>query len=155
LVILKGEGNFILMPFEIIDEFTSADVAFKASGKDIEELFVSAAGALLSIMLENPNIVSKDIKKRIDLKNSELDLLLYEFLQELIFYKDSELLLLVPESITISKSADVYLFSCDLAGEKIKREKHHFNVDAKAITMHKLKIEKQGDSWIATVIVDV
>lgn len=143
------------MSFEIIDEFTSADIAFKASGKDIEELFKSSACALLSIMLENPGLVSKSVKKRISLKNIELDMLLYEFLQELIFYKDSELLLLVPETITISKRADDYFLECYLAGEKIMREKHCFNVDAKAITMHKLKIEKQGDSWAATVIVDV
>ena len=41
------------MNFEFIDNITRADVAIRAHGQTNEELFCSAANALISIMVEN------------------------------------------------------------------------------------------------------
>lgn len=140
--------------FEIIDNVTRADVAFRAYGGTITELFQSAALALMSIMLVNPEGIAFSTKRSIALDNLDRELLLFEFLNEFIFFKDSELLLLKPESVEIEEVDGGYRLQCDARGEHIDR-KHVFNVDIKAITMHELSIAREGDQWCATVVLDV
>jgi len=140
--------------YVIIDGISSADMAFKAKGLTINELFEICSFALLSIMLENPESVVGNIEKVINISNDSCELLLYEFLNEILYYKDAEQLLLVPKMINITIS-DTYSLSCHAAGEKISREKHEFITDVKAVTMHNLKIEFENNWWNAVVVVDV
>jgi SHS2 domain-containing protein len=141
--------------FEIIDGVTSADIAFRAYGGTLTELFVSSALALMSIMLENPEGIVFSLSKGIELSNEDRELLLFEFLNEFIFYKDSELLLLKPESVEIEEENGGYRLQCDARGEYIDRNRHIFNVDIKAVTMHRLSIARDGGQWCAMVVLDV
>ena len=45
------------------------------------------------------------------------------------------------------------LAKCD--GEKIDRDKHELNDDAKAITKHEFSVEQKNNKWLAKVIVDI
>lgn len=143
------------MGFEIIEDITLADIALRICGRDLNEMFVSGAWAIISMMVENPESISRHIERDIRLTNSNLDLLLFEFLQEIIFYKDSESLLLIPDDVKISNSCDVHKLECRVYGETIKRDKHVLNVDVKAVTMHNLNVEKRDDIWMATLVLDV
>ena len=40
-------------------------------------------------------------------------------------------------------------------GEPIDPQRHHLDVEVKAITYHGLKVQQEGDGWLAEVIVDV
>jgi len=82
------------MPYRFQDELTTADVAFEAWGETREELFISSAAALLNTMTAAPEQVARRQKLTVRLEHEELDLLLWSFLQELIFYKDARRLLL-------------------------------------------------------------
>jgi SHS2 domain-containing protein len=141
--------------FEIIDGVTSADVAFRAYGGTLTELFLSSAMALMSIMLENPEGIDFSLSRDIELINEDRELLLFEFLNEFIFYKDSELLLLKPESVEIEEKHGGYRLQCDARGEYVDRNRHIFNVDIKAVTMHGLSIDRDGGQWCAMVVLDV
>lgn len=141
--------------FEIIDDITRADIAFRAYGDSITELFASAALAMVSIMLVNPDGIVFSTKRGIALDNRDRELLLFEFLNEFIFLKDSESLLLKPASVEIEEVNGGYRLKCDARGEHIDRGRHVFNVDIKAVTMHGLRIACDGDRWCATVVLDV
>ena len=141
--------------FEILDDITWADVAFRAYGNDLDELFFSSATALLSVLLENPGSVGSDVEKKIESENSDIEILLYEFLQEFIFFKDSEFLLLKPQSVIVSRTQGKYRLQCRLSGEYIDREKHAFNVDIKAVTLYKFSVICENGIWSATVVLDV
>ena len=141
--------------FEIIDDVTRADIAFRAYADGITELFASAALAMVSIMLVNPDRIVFSTKRSIALDNRDRDLLLFEFLNEFIFLKDSESLLLKPASVEIEEVEGGYRLRCDARGEHIDRERHVFNVDVKAVTMHGLRVARDGDQWSATVVLDV
>lgn len=140
--------------YEIVDDITHADIAFRAYGDTLNELFISAALAMLSVMLEHPDSVRPAVSRTIILEHAERDLLLYHFLQELIFYKDAEFLLLKPASVVIVEGTSCQLHGT-LAGERINRERHAFSTDIKAVTMHRLSVERIGRKWQALVVLDV
>jgi SHS2 domain-containing protein len=143
------------MPYETIDDITRADVAFRITGKDLNELFFSGAEALMSVMLEYPESISRNAEKKIILKNVSLDMLLYDFLSELIFIKDAESLLLLPENIKIENMHNNYILNSEFYGEKIDRHKHKLIVDVKAVTMHNLRFEKLQTGWESVFVLDL
>ncbi len=143
------------MAYEIIDELSRADIGFRVRGRDVVELFTAGANALISIMLNNPGAISKNIDIHFSCAAPDLELLYYDFLSEFIYYKDSDRLLLLPESLEIDLSGENRRLSCHARGEVIDRSRHRFSVDIKAATMHNLSIVQDDSGYQATIIVDV
>ncbi|MFC1671270.1 archease [Spirochaetota bacterium] len=143
------------MGFEIIDEITMADIAFRAYGNNLEELFISGAGAIMHILLESPHEITGDKSLDFQIDEENIEFLYFEFLQKIIYYKDAHLILLLPEKISIEKKPTGYCLLYKGKGEKINKNKHKFKTDIKAVTMHNLKIGKHDEIWIATTVVDV
>jgi SHS2 domain-containing protein len=142
------------MSFEQIENITRADIAFRISGRNLNELFFSGAEALLSVLIENPQSLSFGIERYIEFANS-IDLLLYDFLQEIIFYKDSESLLLLPKSMVFTDAKKQTQLKCILHGESFDYKKHKPNIDIKAITLHNLKVIKSDKGWTGEFLLDV
>ena len=132
----------------------TADVLFEAYGKSLDELFTNAALALqeTQVMLAT---VSPKTKRAIALTNPKIDMLLFDFLQELIYLKDADELLFSKFKVNVSTETNSFSLNADCWGEKINQKKHKLNVDAKAITLHQFQIKKEKDTWIARVIVDI
>lgn len=143
------------MAYEIIDGISRADIAFRVHGNSVEEVFLFGGAALLSIMLQNPEELRTDRLIHFSCEAPDLELLYVDFLQEFIFYKDSEALLLKPQSIEIKQLTDGFILTCAASGETINRSKHQFSADIKAITMHNLSVVNDHNLWTATVVVDV
>ena len=40
-------------------------------------------------------------------------------------------------------------------GEEVDHDRHELDMEVKAITYHGLKVEREGDGWLAEVIVDL
>ena len=78
------------MPFHYLEDIGTADIAFEATGRDLPELFTSAANATMNVMIENLDTIEPREMRRIELENDEIDMLLFDFLQELIYFKDAE-----------------------------------------------------------------
>lgn len=142
------------MRYRYIDDTAIADIAFEAYGKTMEELFESCALAVTNIMIEDVNEISPCIKKNIDLTSDECDILLFGFLQEIIFYKDAEQLMFSRYDIDIDKNHKWRIHGI-ISGEKYSQEKHRMLLDVKAITLHKLSVKFSEGIWIARVVVDI
>jgi len=82
-------------------------------------------------------------------------MLLFNFLQELIYFKDPEELLLRVRVVDISKEDDAYVLSGEGKGENLNPEKHQLNADVKAVTLHLFKVELTPEGWHATVVLDI
>lgn len=143
------------MPFRFVDDITNADVAFEAWGGALEELFISSAAALLQTMTAAPEQVLRQEELIFQLEHIELDLLLLEFLQELIFYKDARRLLLHADRVQIDERGGVFHLTASVTGEQIDAGRHRLLVDVKAVTLHRLHVEWRGDFWHACVVLDV
>ncbi len=141
------------MTFRILEDLATADIAFEATGKSIEEMFKSAALALSSVMVKLDTIVP-DTKKEIEVNAKDAETLLVNFLNEIIFIKDAELLLFSKYHVEIKKDGR-YKLKADMMGEKIDMGKHTLGVDVKAVTYHLLEVKEEKGDWKARVILDI
>ena len=142
------------MSYKFIEDFAIADIAFEASGKNLNDLFKSSAQALFEILAETKK-VGKTKTKKIRLSNSALENLLYDFLSEILYIKDFDYMIFNSCDVKITETNDIYKLEATLYGEKINPKKHKLNSDAKAITMHQFSIEKSKSGYKSFVIVDI
>ena len=141
------------MPFKFLEKIAIADIAFEAYGKTLNELFENAALAIFELSAEVETIDA--VKKlEFELENEKLDNLLYDFLSEILFLKDSKYMVFNHVHVTI-KEGNKNKLKTILEGDKINPEVQHLENDIKAITMHMFEIKKEKNQWKATVVVDI
>jgi SHS2 domain-containing protein len=143
------------MPYCFIDTIAIADAAFEATGSTLEEVLLSAWDAALITMVENPESIEMKSLRRINIAQREPDLLLHDFLQKLIFYKDAEGEILRVKALKLMKRKNLYELDVQLSGEPIDPSRHQMNVDVKAVTFYRLAVEEMREGWRATVVLDI
>lgn len=143
--------------FEFVDRVTS-DLSFVAWGPTLEALFAAAAKALLAATVEDPASVAARVRRQILLEEPDLELLLLRFLNELVYLRDAEQLLLHPRRVRVSVNDAAHL-EAELVGEAIDPERHRLDVEVKAATAHGLRIARaiagEDGKWEASVTLDV
>src|SRR5918992_3235888 len=107
------------MPYEFVDELTVADIAFRAWGHDVEETFVAAADAGMNAMVEDLEAIQPQETRVLNVEHEALDLLLFNFLQELVYYKDAEQLLLRVQELRLASDSPPYAMHASMVGEPI------------------------------------
>jgi SHS2 domain-containing protein len=143
------------MSFRYLEDIATADAAFEAEGNTVEELFLSAAQAVMGVMVERIDTIEPKVEVRFHLEEQELEMLLFSFLQEIIYYKDARRLLLLVDSVEIDQESSPITLSAVTWGETLDQVKHPLLTDVKAVTMHRFRVEKTGSLWKATVILDI
>ena len=96
------------MPYEYLEEIGTADIAFEATGRDLPELFRDAADATTNVMIDNIEAIQPRETRQIELSNEKLDMLLFDLLQELIFLKDAERLILRMRQLEIEEKDEKF-----------------------------------------------
>ena len=109
----------------------------------------------MNVMIENLDTIEPRETRRIELKNDAIDMLLFDFLQELIYFKDAERLLLRVPEMGIEEKEDAYSLKGTIAGEPLDTERHQQRADVKAVTLHDFRVEKTEGGWKATVLLDI
>jgi SHS2 domain-containing protein len=143
------------MPYRYLDEIATADAAFEAWGETIEAMFSAAADATLNVMVSELDTIAPIEHRTLEVAAEELDMLLFQLLQEIIFYKDAEQLLLRVGGIRIEEKDGRLLLTAEASGETLQPEKHDLIVDVKAVTLHRFKVEETARGWEAFVILDI
>ena len=141
--------------YRYLEEIATADVAFEALGATPEETFLAAADATLNTMVEEIGTVAPVERRVFSLAAESLDLLLFELLQELVYRKDAERLLLRVRDLRIEESGSGYRLHAEAHGETIDPGRHPLLADVKAVTLHRLVVERTPDGWRAVVVLDV
>jgi SHS2 domain-containing protein len=145
----------LLMPYKFLEEIGIADIAFEATGRDLPELFMAAADATMNVMIDNLDAIEPRETRHIELVNDKLDMLLFDFLQEFVYFKDAERLLLRVQEALIHENGGKFSLKAKTAGEPLDSARHHQRADVKAVTLHDFSVEKQDDGWKATVLLDI
>ncbi len=144
------------MSYRYLEDFATADIAFEAVGSDLKHLFVACADATMNVMIENPESIEPKESRAFHLVGDSLDMLLFDFLQELIYYKDAERLLLRIGDLDITEDAGHLALRATARGEKIDPQRHEQRADVKAVTLHQFTLNRIDDgSWKALIILDV
>ncbi len=143
------------MPYRYLEDLGTADIAFEAIGRDLPELFRAAADAMTNVMIDNIEAIRPRDIREIQLSNDKLDMLLFEFLQELIFLKDAERLLLRIREAQIGQRDDIHFLQAIAEGEQLDADRHHQRADVKAVTLHGFSVEQVEDRWKTRVLLDI
>jgi len=142
--------------YRFLDGLSVGDMAFEATGSTADELFADAWEAALRVMIEEPSALEPRARRVIELESESLEYLLVDFLQELLFYKDAEGLLLRLLTCRISQGNGQFRLSAEAAGEPVAPQRHKLGTDVKAVTYHHLSVQRHAEGgWRATVILDV
>jgi SHS2 domain-containing protein len=135
--------------FEFID-ITTADVAFIAYGKSLDELFANAALAMFEVMINTKQVEPK-VEVKVEVEGNDLESLMFNWLNELLVYVDAENLAFSEFDVRVDEKIPKLEAICK--GEKISN-KHETKTHVKACTYHKLKV-KRNKTWEAFVILDI
>lgn len=146
---MSGDGRF-----EFVEDVTS-DLSFVAHGTTLPEVFAAAAAALLEATLEQPETLGETELRRLELSEPDLELLLLAFLNELVYLRDAEGLLLRPRRLAVEAGEAGARLACDLVGERIDRSRHRLVADVKAATAHGLRLDREPGGFRAAVTLDV
>ncbi|MBI5419233.1 MAG: archease [Deltaproteobacteria bacterium] len=143
------------MPYRYLEDVATADVAFEAWGGTPEEMLVAAADATMNVMVDDIDAIEPRESRRIALASDAADMLLFELLQELIYYKDAERLLLRVRDLRFEEKDGAYRLQAEARGETIDPGRHPLNADVKAVTLHRVAVERTPAGWRAAVILDI
>lgn len=143
--------------YKLIEGITSADYAYEITGKNLAALFEHSALALTSAMVKLDTVKPKS-RKNINLSAATVDKLLYDFLDEVLFIKDTANFLSAKVKIEVknpSQKDKTYKLNAILFGEEIDQSRHKLGNDVKAITYHNFSVKEESKKWVARIVLDV
>ena len=135
--------------FEILEH--TADIGFRAWGKNAAELFSHAALALQSIAVEMASVEERAAYP-IAASGDDVESLLVNFLNELLYYLDGERV--------VMRRFDIDRISAEeLAGrgwgEPRDPERHPPKLVVKGVTYHQREVAERAGRWTAQVFLDI
>jgi SHS2 domain-containing protein len=143
------------MPYRYLEDVAIADVAFEARGETLETLFRASVDAVVGVMVDSPASVVPRVHKLFNAEDEALDLLLFQLLQEIVYFKDAEQLLLRCSLARIVRQGVFWAIRAELEGERMDPERHALLLDVKAVTLHLLSVEQVSGGWMARVVLDI
>ena len=139
--------------YRFLEDTALADCAMAIEGADLDDLFATAAEALAAVMVD-PATVPTTIERAVVLQAEEPDLLLYDWLAELILRKDRDRELFPRAEVRVRVGAPCTL-DARLRGAAIDPERMALRNDAKAVTLHAFSLEPHAAGWRARVVIDI
>jgi SHS2 domain-containing protein len=133
--------------FELIEH--TADMGLAAYGKDMAEAFASAAYGMFSIITDL-DAVKEEESRRVEIEEEDIEGLLFEWLNSLLYYFDVETLLF--RRFDIIEFGDRRLEAV-CYGEKYNASRHILKTGIKSATYHMLEVDREKNR--VQVIFDV
>jgi SHS2 domain-containing protein len=131
----------------------TADVGLRIRAGDLDDLFQTAAEGMFDFIVANRAEVRPTDVEKVSLHADSLADLLANWLGELIFRSETLHRLYVafeahvdPESLRLDAT---------IRGERIDRDRHILDHEVKAVTRHGLLLEREGEGWMAEMILDI
>lgn len=137
----------VMERYELIEH--TADIGLKACGETLTGAFAGAALGMFSLMAELENMGEKE-SRYIEVKADDIEGLLFEWLNSLLYYFDVEMLLF--KRFDIIGLEDTRL-KATCYGEKYDSSRHSLRMGVKSATYHQLEVNKETNT--VRVIFDV
>jgi SHS2 domain-containing protein len=135
--------------FSIIDH--TADIGIRARGKNLEEVFASAADGMVSLIIDRRRI--RCLKTlTVEAEAEDQAMLLVEWLNQLLYLFDSQYFLC--RRYRFIELNEKHL-KVECLGEAVDRQRHKLKRGIKAATYHTVKVERMKDGYVAEVILDI
>jgi SHS2 domain-containing protein len=139
--------------YEVLEDVALADCALDLEARDTNDLFETAAIALAELMVE-PATLEMSTERTIALSAPGLDLLLYDWLSELIYRKDRDQEVFPQTRVRVSGRGPFRL-EADVRGGIIDRARTALRADPKAVTFHQFRVTAVDGGWRARIVIDI
>jgi SHS2 domain-containing protein len=136
----------------------TADAKFQAFGYTLDEVFKNAQEAMISLMYALDEITTNEFdseEREIIVEGTNLEALLYNFLEETIFLMNAELFVGLVDKVQIIKTEEVFKLKAILHGtQSINLESHG---EIKAVTYNEMYVKHDENSgkYTVQVVVDL
>ena len=140
------------MAYEILDH--TADAGVRGIGKTVEEAFCEAARGMFSLMVDLERVEPKEAME-VEVQADSLEGLLVAWLGELLARRDIDGLVFSRFEVKIKREDSGYRLFGKAWGEPLDPAHHRAGVEVKAATYFGMRVEKEGDRWIAQCVLDL
>jgi SHS2 domain-containing protein len=140
--------------YTFLEDVALADCAIEIEGQSLDDLFETAAAAIARLMVD-PGTLTITVEHSITLEAAELDMLLYDWLSEMIFLKDRDSQVFPHARVRVSGEGP-YQLAALVQGGTIEPGRTALGADPKAVTFHQFALEPvAGGGWRARVVIDI
>lgn len=130
----------------------TADVKFLAYGKTLEEAFANAALATTAVMTDD--VIQSHIEKKIAVTSAKKDSLLYDFLEKLLYFVDTEGFLVGEvKQLAIVQKGKGYSLHAIVRGDAA--EGYDVSMQIKAVTYNDMFIKEERTGVTIQVVLDI
>mgnify|MGYP000306511536 CR=1 FL=1 len=139
--------------YEYMEDIATADVALRAYGKTVEEMFINAAKGMENLITNVEKIEPKE-SRDIEIHATDYFALLYQWLEQLLIYFDTEFMVFSKFNIKIDQRGEEFMLYGKIYGQKVT-EDMEIKHEIKAVTYHEMGIEKIRGGFMCQVILDL
>ncbi len=139
--------------FEFLEHMADAYIA--AYGKDLAEAFENAALAMFEVMTDVENVDPK-VEDYVEFEAEDEYALLYSWLENLLVKSELNQMLYSKFKVsTIKRTEKGFKLEAKIWGENFNPEKHVQKVGVKAVTYHRMEIDKEPNNVTVKFILDI
>lgn len=138
--------------FEFLEH--TADLKFRSFGKTLEDAFGNAAKAVSKALIGDQFIENRT-EKSFEKSAGSLEVLLHDFLSELIFYFETEHYVPLQVTSLSIRPGEEYVLSATVLGGWLDFTKHRVETEVKAVTYHDMLVKESEGGWIIQVVCDI
>ncbi|OGP55390.1 MAG: hypothetical protein A2162_11770 [Deltaproteobacteria bacterium RBG_13_52_11b] len=135
--------------YEILDH--TADTGLIVHGKDLKSLFENAGEGFFNLITDLKTVRSR-VERRVELGGETLERLMVDWLTELLFLHEVELLLFKEFRV---ESVGEEGLKAVVMGEPFQEGTHVIKTEVKAVTHHQIRVQQEQEGWSAQVIFDL
>jgi len=139
------------MGYRYSEKGPTADLMVEAWGDTLEEAFGSVAKAMFNSMTPIEGIEG-DESRSFEVEGDDLGALLFNFLDELLYIHEVELMVFSGFELAIDQDKNRLNAVC--RGEHFELGRHEQGIAIKAVTFHKMLIEKVESGWEIRAVLD-
>lgn len=139
--------------FRYRDDIAISDCAVEVWGDTLADLLATAASALAGLMAE-PGAIAERRTAEVALAAEAPDRLLVDWLDELLFLKDRDRAIYPRAEVRVSESPP-YALAATLHGDVVDPARTRRGMDVKAVTLHRLSVERADGGWHGHFVLDL
>ena len=132
----------------------TGDIGIAVTAASLDGLFADAAIALTETMTDH-GLVAAARSTPVSLRSTALDLLLVDWLNDLVYRFDTEGFLASSARVAVARDGSDWVVAGSIEGEILEPARHPVKLLVKAATYHALQVSQTSDGWRATVVIDV
>jgi len=140
------------MPFEFFDH--TGDIGVRVRAATVSDLFADAAAALTATLVDPSTVLGRE-REWVALSAPSLELLLVDWLNDLVFRFDVDEFVAARVTPRIEQQQDEWKLEATIEGEHVDPARHRIKLLVKAVTYHQLEIVKTDRGFETSVVFDI